>query len=306
MSTTYDEAVQVHDGLRRRLKDLQEHSIPNLRDCKGPLAFQQQLAAEIRDDIDIFNRELQRLDALVDDQVTEKDRLKVADWVEETTEMIQHVKKDYRAALLTSKRNIDTQSKSYRDELLRSSVVASSSKPSSSEKLRGDDALMKASNDVTEAFRRTTTLMQQELERSVLTQQIFDESSRTLSATSDLYTSFSTLLNTSKSLVTALERSDTLDRLLITASLLLFFTVVAYIVKKRVVDKGLGLAFWWLKYLPQRRSATEVQDALRRTGELFEQQPPVQARTITPPELNAGAETPVAGVEGLGRPERDL
>lgn len=59
MSTTYDEAVQVHDGLRRRLKDLQEHSIPNLRDCKGPLAFQQQLAAEIRDDIDIFNRELQ-------------------------------------------------------------------------------------------------------------------------------------------------------------------------------------------------------------------------------------------------------
>lgn len=32
---------------------------------------------------------------------------------------------------------------------------------------------MKASNDVTEAFRRTTTLMQQELERSVLTQQVF-------------------------------------------------------------------------------------------------------------------------------------
>lgn len=59
MSSAYDEAVQVHDGLIRRLKDFQEHSIPNLRDCKGPLAFQQQLAAEIRDDMDIFNRELQ-------------------------------------------------------------------------------------------------------------------------------------------------------------------------------------------------------------------------------------------------------
>lgn len=140
----------------------------------------------------------------------------------------------------------------------------------------------------------------------LLHRDVSDESSRTLSATSDLYTSFSTLLNTSKSLVTALERSDTLDRLLITASLLLFFTVVAYIVKKRVVDKGLGLAFWWLKYLPRRRSATEVQDALRRTGELFEPQPPAQAATTTPPELSAGPETPVAGVEGLGRPERDL
>lgn len=41
---------------------------------------------------------------------------------------------------------------------------------------RGDDALMKAHNDVTDAFRRTTTLMQQELERSVLTSQMFGES----------------------------------------------------------------------------------------------------------------------------------
>lgn len=32
---------------------------------------------------------------------------------------------------------------------------------------------MKATNDVTEAFRRTANLMQQELERSVLTQQMF-------------------------------------------------------------------------------------------------------------------------------------
>lgn len=34
---------------------------------------------------------------------------------------------------------------------------------------------MKATNDVTDAFRRTVGLMQQELERSVLTQQMFGE-----------------------------------------------------------------------------------------------------------------------------------
>ncbi|KAG8965120.1 hypothetical protein FRC00_010456 [Tulasnella sp. 408] len=306
MSSAYDEAVQVHDGLRRRLKDFQEHSIPNLRDCKGPLAFQQQLAAEIRDDMDIFNRELQRLEALVDDQLTEKDRLKAADWVEEMTAMIQHVKKDYRAALLTSKRSIDAQNKSYRDELLRSNVVTSGPKEPSNEKARGDDALMKATNDVTEAFRRTTNLMQQELERSVLTQQMFDESSRTLSATSDLYTSFGTLLNTSKSLIKALERSDTLDRLLIIASLLLFFTVVAWIVKKRVVDRGLGLAFWWIKYIPRRRSATEVQDSLQRAGDWLDRHPRDPAPAITLPEANAGPETPMATVDGIARPERDL
>lgn len=57
--TPWQEASSVHDGLKRRMKDLQEYSIPNLRDCKGPLSLQQQLAADVRDDIEIFTRELQ-------------------------------------------------------------------------------------------------------------------------------------------------------------------------------------------------------------------------------------------------------
>ncbi|KAG8896852.1 hypothetical protein FRB99_008611 [Tulasnella sp. 403] len=109
---------------------------------------------------------------------------------------------------------------------------------------------MKATNDVTEAFRRTANLMQQELERSVLTQQMFDDSSRTLTVTSDLYSTFTGLLNTSKTLVTALEKSDYLDRLLIISSLILFLSVVAYILKRRIVDRGIALAFWWVKYVP--------------------------------------------------------
>jgi hypothetical protein len=78
-----------------------------------------------------------------------------------------------------------------------------------------------------------------------------DESSRTLTSTSDLYTAFGTLLNTSKTLITALERSDLLDRILIASSLFLFLCVVAYILKKRIIDKGLWLAFWWVKYVPK-------------------------------------------------------
>lgn len=70
-----------------------------------------------------------------------------------------------------------------------------------------------------------------------------------------MYSAFGTLLTTSKTLVTALERSDTLDRILIGASILLFCLVAAYIVKKRVIDKGLWLAFWWVKYLPAQRPA---------------------------------------------------
>ncbi|KAG8981479.1 hypothetical protein FRB94_008779 [Tulasnella sp. JGI-2019a] len=248
--TAWQEASSIHDGLRRRMKDLQEYSIPNLRDCKGPLSLQQQLAADVRDDIEIFTRELQRLETTAGDQETEKDRLRVNDWLEEMNEMIQQIRKDARGALLASKRTIDSQSRSYKDELLRSNVTNTNPSSKEGEKLQGEDALMKAHNDVTDAFRRTTTLMQQELERSVLTSQMFDESSKTLQSTSDLYTAFGTLLNTSKALVTAMERSDWLDRLFIFSSLALFLMVAAYIVKKRLIDKGVWLAFWWVKYIP--------------------------------------------------------
>lgn len=71
-----------------------------------------------------------------------------------------------------------------------------------------------------------------------------------MTRTSDIYTSFGTLLTTSKTLVTALEKSDWLDRLLILSSLAFFLLVVAYVLKKRIIDKGLWLAFWWVKYLP--------------------------------------------------------
>lgn len=127
---------------------------------------------------------------------------------------------------------------------------------------------MSANDAVTDALRRTTQLMHQELERSVLSTQmlgmcmanntsscptlsrLLDESTKTMTSTSDVYSSFSTLLTTSKTLVTALEKSDWLDRLLILSSLAFFLLTVAYILKKRIIDKGLWLAFWWVKYLP--------------------------------------------------------
>ena len=73
--------------------------------------------------------------------------MKVSDWVEEMTEMVQQcapysfdsravisafvrIRKETRAATLASKKTIDAQSKSYKDELLRSNATAGSSTPS--------------------------------------------------------------------------------------------------------------------------------------------------------------------------------
>lgn len=57
-------------------------------------------------------------------------------------------------------------------------------------------------------------------------------------------------MQTSKHLITALEKSDWLDRMLILAALVFFILVVLFIVQQRVVNRGLRVAFWWTRFLP--------------------------------------------------------
>ena len=66
------------------------------------------------------------------------------------------------------------------------------------------------------------------------------------------------LLGASKQLVTALEKADWLDRLLIFAGLAFFALVVLFILKQRIVDRGLRIAFWWTRLLPSRDQGDSI------------------------------------------------
>jgi hypothetical protein len=110
---------------------------------------------------------------------------------------------------------------------------------------------MSATSEVTESLRRTMQLMQSELDRSVLSNTMLEQSSATLRMTGDQYSTFSNLLTTSKALITALERADFLDRILILAALIFFALVCAFIIKRRVVDKGLRIAGFATRLIPR-------------------------------------------------------
>lgn len=56
--------------------------------------------------------------------------------------------------------------------------------------------------------------------------------------TSNQYSTLSSLMNTSKNLITTLERSNILDRLVLFGAFALFAAVCAHIFKKRVIDRG--------------------------------------------------------------------
>ena len=109
---------------------------------------------------------------------------------------------------------------------------------------------MKTNSDVTDALRRTVSLMQAELERSVLTTQMLDSSTATLRSTSLQHDALNSVMSTSKQLITALEKSDWLDRILIISGFVFFLLVVLFILKQRILDRGLKIAFWWTRFLP--------------------------------------------------------
>ncbi|KAJ7100267.1 Sec20-domain-containing protein, partial [Mycena belliarum] len=256
LPTTFDEETQqLIAAAQRQENDLSDFQIPRLRSCQGPLSSQQNLAAELREDIDTFARQIEALDVLVGDQIGSRNRRELKAVVDNFNENLARLRRDARAALLESKRIIDSLSKSRRDELLNFSAV--SEKRDLNEKVT-DDALMAASDDVTHAMQRTMALMQGELERSVLSGQMLANSTATLQSTSRTHDTLTTVMDTSKYLITALEKSDWLDRVVIFAALLFFLLVVLFILKQRVLDRGMRIAFFWTRFIPDFSSDAEL------------------------------------------------
>ncbi|KAF7360395.1 Sec20-domain-containing protein [Mycena venus] len=248
LPNTFDEeTLQLIAAAQRHEKDLAEFQIPRLRSCQGPLSLQQNMAAELREDIDTFARQIEALDVLVEDQKGPKNRRELKAIVDDFNENLVNLRRESRTALLESKRTIDSLSKSHRDELFSSSAV--SEKRDFNEKVT-DDALMAASDNVTEAMQRTMALMQGELERSVLSAQMLADSTATLRSASSTHDTLTSVMDTSKHLITALEKSDWLDRLLIFTALFFFLLVVLFILKQRIFDRGMRIAFWWTRFVP--------------------------------------------------------
>ncbi|KXN86560.1 Protein transport protein sec20 [Leucoagaricus sp. SymC.cos] len=243
-----DHTSAAIDAAGRRLHDIRDFQLPRLRKCESSLADQQQLSAELREDMDNVGRLVEELAVAIEDQQGGRARNELERTVNEMRDLLSQLRRDTRAALLASKKAIDSRNaRVIREDLFTTSAVKE--KQTLNEKVT-DDALMKANDDVTEALRRTIALMQGELERSVLTTQMLDESTATLRATSQTHDSLNSLMHTSKQLITALEKADWLDRMIILAAFMFFILVVLFILKQRFIDRGLRIALWWTRLIP--------------------------------------------------------
>lgn len=73
-----------------------------------------------------------------------------------------------------------------------------------------------------------------------------DSSTETLRSTQSLYERYNDLLGASGKIVKALEKADWWDRAIIAAAFTFFLLCVAYVIKRRILDRVGGLAAWWV------------------------------------------------------------
>ena len=60
LPSTYDDDTKgLIASVQRREKDISGFHIPRLRECRGPLSTQQDLAAELREDLDVLSRQIE-------------------------------------------------------------------------------------------------------------------------------------------------------------------------------------------------------------------------------------------------------
>ncbi|KAH8553206.1 Sec20-domain-containing protein [Umbelopsis sp. PMI_123] len=242
MNVDIESRIQVVDNHYAACKTY----IDRLQKLQGDITVQQELAAVVRDQVRTFAHIVQSLQQLADEQDAQSSRKVVMDRYNQGEKQLKSLQASSRLALIESKKRAEEQAKRDRELLFSSRAGANMDQyellPRGSK--GQDESLLRASNNVTEALKRTSTLMQQELEKSAFTTTVLADSSRTVSSTYSEYQNFGSLLNLSKAIITKLEASDWLDRIALLLGLLFFLSVVIYIIKKRTWDVGISWATW--------------------------------------------------------------
>ncbi|GAA5808796.1 hypothetical protein MFLAVUS_002192 [Mucor flavus] len=225
------------------------------------LTVQKEVAELIKANIRCLEQDIKVTRLLAEEEDRESSKLSILNRLQEYE---NHLQTSSRQAILRSTKRVSELEKKNRQELFggigkrgKNFTEQFELKQRGVQRGQQDDQVLRASSDVTEALKRTSTLMQQELEKSTFSASMLAESSKTLSTTYTEYQNLGSLVHISKRVITQLESSDWFDRLLLLFGLLLFCCVVFYIIKKRTWDVGISWVSW-LTQTKKTRKAIQV------------------------------------------------
>ncbi|KAI9834727.1 MAG: hypothetical protein M1819_002812 [Sarea resinae] len=224
-----------------------------------------ELSAEIHQSLKDQDEELELLRQEVEDCVgsgisgggrrgadgeKDRERARLGAQVTRLEEDLKFARTQFRKAQLQAKRNAELARRKERELLLAGAQEGSSTNKGRRRGVEGkenfspDELLVNASSDVTAALRRTHQLMQSELSRSQFAHDTLQQSTAALSSLSENYGTLSSALNTSKTLLSSLLRSQKSDTWYLQSSLYILLSVILWLVFRRLLYGPLSLVLW--------------------------------------------------------------
>ncbi|EMR11382.1 hypothetical protein PNEG_00407 [Pneumocystis murina B123] len=154
---------------------------------------------------------------------------------------------DFRKALLKSNKNINLTFQKNQEQLLgdtKERVTLLQRKRENMKSSTGD-RVINTSTNVLSALVELHQLMESEMSRSSVTLEELELSSNALQSLQENYLTFNTLLTKSRKLISELEYSNKFDRISIIFSLILFLSVIAWIIYRRLLHHIVRFTFWF-------------------------------------------------------------
>ncbi|KAJ3341933.1 hypothetical protein HDU93_003754 [Gonapodya sp. JEL0774] len=202
----------------------------------GSLVQLQSAADRVRESISALHELVTEAHRLAEDLPRAIDREAASRILEPHDEAAKTLQTTLRLSILSAKRQLDSLGESRRRELLGSYLTGPTSKGYVQEQAD------RASEQLTNALKKASDMLQAEVERSEEINQKIGASTSVLSSTRSAYSEVASELKTSRSLVSRLARRDTIERIMVVVSFVAFLAAVVYVLGKRV---GWGVTGLW-------------------------------------------------------------
>ncbi|KXS18701.1 hypothetical protein M427DRAFT_153074 [Gonapodya prolifera JEL478] len=232
--TVVDNLVDSESTLKRELDVLAE------ADGITSLAQLQAAADRSRESISAFGDLIADAHKRAHDFARAAERESAVRSLDPYEDTVKQLHATLRRSIVSAKKRLDTSIESRRIDLLgpgRPSLFEPTAADTTTE-----EQADRASSNLTDALKSAADMLRAEVERSEELNRTLAASTSVLSSTRTAQSAISSEISTSRLLVTRLARRDTVERILVVVSFLIFLLAVSYVLGKRV---GGGISGAW-------------------------------------------------------------
>jgi len=252
--STFPPEVRKHFENLSRLEMQIENKITELNVSSGPLTE----ITRINNSINYLLREYENLINEGYELAQEQDDGNVEKQMEKKLEKLKINFKQHRLSLIKAnqkaKQQMNMEMLKEREELFKDSKGQN---VRNRKKGANNKSLLKGHEELTDSLRQAVQMLTEEVQKSSQNSKLLDDSTSTLSKTSEEYKKYGNALNSNKKVVSSLKRRDLTDKILLGLGLLFFICTVLYVIGKRI---------WIPKILFSKKGAASVVSSIKKAA----------------------------------------